>query len=169
MIVDLASISGSASYDFRVPAEEIDLDLPGVTLKDSVHVVCEVVRHIIETDVTGTVQADAEIDCTRCLTPVSEKLSIPFEVSFVTPEAFPSDGEVELKGSDLGMDVVEGEQIDLKELAREQILLNLPEQVVCKVDCKGLCERCGVNKNTDKCRCGEDDIDPRWAALKGLK
>src|SRR4051794_20265837 len=123
MIVDLASISGSASYDFRVPAEEIDVDLPGVTLKDSVHVVCEVMRHIIETDVTGTVQADAEIDCTRCLTPVSEKLSIPFEVSFVTPEAFPSDSEVELKESDLGMDVVEGEQIDLKELAREQILL----------------------------------------------
>jgi uncharacterized protein len=169
MIVDLASVSASATYGIRFSAEEFDLDMPGVTLKDEVHVMCEIVRHIIETVVTGTVEAVAEIDCTRCLTPVSEQLSIPFEVSFVAPEVFSSESEVELRESDLGMDVVDGEQIDLKELAREQILLNLPEQVVCQTDCKGLCERCGANKNTDECRCGEDDIDPRWAALKGLK
>jgi uncharacterized protein len=169
MIVNLASVSGSASYDFRIPAEEFDLEMPGVTLRGDVRVTCEVVRHIIETDVRGTVEADAEIDCTRCLKPVSEKLTFPFEVSFVAPEAFSSQSEVELKESDLGVDVVDGEQIDLKEVAREQILLNLPEQVVCQVDCKGLCERCGVNKNTGECRCGEDDIDPRWAALKDIK
>jgi uncharacterized protein len=69
----------------------------------------------------------------------------------------------------MGVDIVEGEQIDLKELAREQILLNLPEQVVCSEACKGLCEKCGADRNTDECRCGNDDIDPRWAALKGLK
>src|SRR4051812_26969516 len=146
MIVNLASVSGSASYDFRIPAEEFDLEMPGVTLRGDVRVTCEVVRHIIETDVHGTVEADAEIGCTRCLKPVSEKLTFPFEVSFVAPEAFSSQSEVELKESDLGVDVVDGEQIDLKEVAREQILLNLPEQVVCQVDCKGLCERCGVNK-----------------------
>ena len=169
MIVDLASVSGSASYDFRVPAEEFDLDTLGVTLKGEVHVTSEIARHIIQTDVKGTIEAEAEIDCTRCLTPVSETLSIPFEVSFVAPEVFSSDSEVELKEGDLGVDVVDSEQIDLKELAREQILLSLPEQVVCQADCKGLCERCGVNRNVEQCRCGEDDIDPRWAALKGLK
>lgn len=169
MIVDLANVPGSASYDFRVSAEELDLDMPGVKLTGEVHVNCEITRQIIETVVSGTIESDAEIDCTRCLKGVSEKLEIPFEVSFVAPEAFSSDSEVELKGSDMGVDIVEGEQIDLKELAREQILLNLPEQVVCSEACKGLCEKCGVDRNTDECRCGNDDIDPRWAALKGLK
>jgi len=169
MIVDLANVSGSASYDFSVPAEGFDLETPGVALKGDVHVKCEIVRSIAETDVRGTIDTEAEMDCTRCLQPVSQKLSIPFDVSFVAPEVFSSESEVELKETDLGVDIFEGEQIDLKELAREQILLNLPEQVVCREDCKGLCERCGVNRNTDECRCGDDDIDPRWAALKGLK
>jgi uncharacterized protein len=169
MIVDLANVPGSASYDFRVPAGEFDLDMPGVKLMGDVHVSCEITRQIIETVVNGTIEADAEIDCTRCLKGVSEDLEIPFEVSFVAPEAFSADSDIELKGSDLGVDIVEGEQIDLKELAREQILLNLPEQVVCSEACKGLCEKCGADRNTDECRCGDDDIDPRWAALKGLK
>jgi len=169
MIVDLANVSGSASYDFRITTADFELDTPGVALKSDVHVTCDIDRNIVETHVRGMIEADAEIDCTRCLQPVAEQLQIPFDVSFVAPEAFSDESEVELKESDLGVDVVEGEQIDLKELAREQILLSLPEQVVCREDCKGLCEKCGVNRNTDECRCGGDDIDPRWAALKGLK
>lgn len=169
MIVDLASVPGSASYDFRFPAEEIDLEMPGVVLKGDVHVKCEIVRHIVETDVTGSIVTEAEIDCKRCLQPVPEKLEIPFEANFVASESFSSESELELRESDLGLDVFENDQIDLKELAREQIMLNLPEQVLCRPDCKGLCERCGANRNIADCRCREDEIDPRWAALKGLK
>ena len=169
MIVDLANVPGSASYDFRFPAEEIDLETPGISLKGDVHLRCKIVRHIVETDVTGAIETEAEIDCKRCLQPVSQKLEIPFDVNFVAPEVFSSDSELELKETDLGLDVFEGEQIDLKELAREQILLNLPEQVLCRPDCKGLCERCGANRNFEDCRCGDEDIDPRWAALKDLK
>ena len=169
MIVDLANVSGSAKYKFSVPAKEIDLETPGVDLKGDVQVACEITRHIIETVVAGTVETEAEIDCTRCLQPVTQELVVPFEVSFVAPDAFPTAEEVKLNESDLGVDVFQGEQIDLKEVAREQILLNLPEQVTCRDDCKGLCEKCGTNLNTSKCSCGEDEIDPRWAALQGLK
>jgi uncharacterized protein len=52
---------------------------------------------------------------------------------------------------------------------REQILLNLPEQVFCKEDCKGLCQKCGANRNLIDCKCDSDETDPRWAALKNLK
>ena len=48
------------------------------------------------------------------------------------------------------------------------LLLNLPEQVLCKEDCKGLCPECGTNLNLKDCDCGDKDIDPRWAALKNL-
>ena len=169
MIVDLANVSGSAKYKFSVPGDDIDLETPGVQLMGDVRVTCEVTRHIIETVVTGTVETAAEIDCTRCLKPVSQELDIPFEVSFVAPDAFPTAEEVKLNESDLGVDVFQGEQIDLKEVTREQILLNLPDQVICSEDCKGLCERCGTNLNMGECSCDEDDIDPRWAALQGLK
>ena len=38
----------------------------------------------------------------------------------------------------------------------------------CREDCKGLCPQCGIDRNTDTCNC-EKPIDPRLAALKGLK
>ena len=61
------------------------------------------------------------------------------------------------------------ESLDLKEIIREQILLNLPEQVFCTPDCKGLCPKCGANRNLIDCNCNETEIDPRWAALKNLR
>jgi hypothetical protein len=62
-----------------------------------------------------------------------------------------------------------GDELDLSQLAREQILLNLPEQVLCREDCKGICPTCGKDLNEGDCKCGEDEIDPRWAALKDLR
>ena len=69
----------------------------------------------------------------------------------------------------MDVSVIEGFEIDLTELVREQILLNLPEQVFCREDCKGLCEKCGANRNLINCNCEEKEIDPRWSALKNLK
>ena len=66
------------------------------------------------------------------------------------------------------LDEMEGSEIDLAEIAREQILLDLPQQFFCKDDCKGLCEKCGTNLNLKDCDCEDDEIDPRWAALKNL-
>jgi uncharacterized protein len=68
----------------------------------------------------------------------------------------------------LDVAVYEGDKIDLGELVREQIILNQPEQVFCREDCKGLCEKCGANRNLIDCKCEEKEIDPRWAALKNL-
>jgi uncharacterized protein len=60
-------------------------------------------------------------------------------------------------------------ELDLTELAREQILLNLPSQVFCREDCQGLCQKCGANLNLIDCSCEESEVDPRWAALRNLK
>ena len=76
---------------------------------------------------------------------------------------------VEVTIEDLDESPVPGGEIDLKEVVREQIMLALPEQVFCKDDCKGLCPKCGANGNLIDCKCADDEIDPRWAALKNLK
>jgi uncharacterized protein len=61
-----------------------------------------------------------------------------------------------------------GGSIDLSEVIREQMILAIPEVVLCKEDCEGLCDKCGKNLNLLNCKCKEDEIDPRWAALKNL-
>ena len=156
-------------FDLLIKPEEIGLGIDAVSLKGDVSLRGEAARHIAETDVEGTVAFAAEIDCNRCLKPVPRSFLFNFSVSFVSPEHFASNRETEVKGEDLEMDVIEDGQIDLTAIAREQILLNLPEQVFCTDDCKGLCPKCGADRNLIDCKCEDGELDPRWSALKNLK
>ena len=74
-----------------------------------------------------------------------------------------------MSGEDLSTDVLPDGRIELNDIVREQILLNLPEQVFCTEECKGLCPKCGADRNLINCNCEETEIDPRWSALKNLK
>lgn len=44
--------------------------------------------------------------------------------------------------------------IDLKPEIREEIILDYPIKLLCKISCKGLCTKCGKNKNQGGCHCG---------------
>ncbi len=44
--------------------------------------------------------------------------------------------------------------IDLDSDIREEIILDYPIKPLCKVDCKGLCLKCGANLNEGGCNCG---------------
>ena len=170
MIVDLVELEGaSRSYQFEIAAADIDLDDPAIRLTSDLQVECEVVRHAAQVDIRGTIGVEAEIECTRCLEPVSHTLPIEFTASFVAPENFSATKEHEVAAEDLDTDVLESDRLDLKEIVREQILLNLPEQVFCGPDCKGICPKCGANRNLIDCNCDLTETDPRWEALRNLK
>ena len=169
MKVDLLSVTDEPlAFDFTIAPDEIDLDTDGVRIKGDVEVKGEIQRNVA-VDVTGKIKVLLEIDCTRCLTPGEHDLNVGFHDDFVSKELFPDDRETHLESSDLDTDVIEGNELDLSEIAREQILLNLPEQVLCREDCKGICSICGADLNKVGCNCSENEIDPRWAALKDLK
>ena len=55
------------------------------------------------------------------------------------------------------------------EIVAEQILLGQPLKPVCREDCAGLCQTCGVNRNRIKCGCRRDEVDPRLAPLLDIK
>lgn len=63
--------------------------------------------------------------------------------------------------------IVDNRELDLDELVNEEVSLSLPNKILCKEDCKGLCYKCGTNLNVKKCDC-KDDIDPRMEALLQL-
>ena len=170
MIVDLTNPENSLlPFDFSIQPEEIDLENEAAVLKSAVSVKGELKRGIVQTDVKGEISARVLLECTRCLAETEQDLDFPFEASFVGAEHYTAAKEAELKDADLNVSLLEDETIDLRELAREQILLNLPERVFCSEDCKGLCEKCGANRNLINCNCEEKEIDPRWAALKDFK
>lgn len=160
--------TGNEKFDLPVKPEEIDLDGEGISIKGDISLRGEAERHIAHTDVRGVIAFAADVECTRCLKPVPSSFIFDFDVSYVTPENFSGEREKELLESEMAVDVTESGRIDLNELVREQILLNLPEQTLCKDECKGICPRCGIDRNAEACKCGDDEIDPRWAALKNL-
>jgi uncharacterized protein len=155
--------------DVLLKPGDVDLGVNGVSLKGDISLRCEATRHIAQTDLAGTIAFAAEIDCTRCLKPVPQSFLFNFDVVYVTPEDFASEREKEVMGEDLSTDILPENRIDLGDVVREQILLNLPEQTYCMDECKGLCPKCGADLNLISCNCEEEEIDPRWSALKNLK
>jgi uncharacterized protein len=58
-------------------------------------------------------------------------------------------------------------EVSLHPLIRENVVVDIPMLILCSDDCKGLCPRCGTNRNHGACRC-EPAPDPRWEALRRL-
>jgi uncharacterized protein len=64
---------------------------------------------------------------------------------------------------------VADERLDLSAWARDALALALPEQILCRPDCAGLCPVCGKDLNVEPHEHAEERIDPRWEALEELR
>lgn len=170
MIVDLTSLKESVlNFDFTLAPETIDLESDETKLTSPIEIKGKLTRGIVTVTVEGEFSFNSESECTRCLQAAEQSLPVSFRTEFVTAENFTEAKEAELHEQDLDVTIYDGDKIDLTEVVREQILLNLPEQVFCREDCRGLCEKCGANRNLLDCKCIEKDVDPRWSALRNLK
>lgn len=64
---------------------------------------------------------------------------------------------------------LEDDRLDLSAWARDAIALALPDQILCRDDCAGLCPVCGKDLNAEPHEHVEERVDPRWAALEALR
>jgi uncharacterized protein len=64
---------------------------------------------------------------------------------------------------------LEDSKLDLETWARDAIALALPEQILCRDDCAGLCPTCGKDLNVEPHTHDEERLDPRWDALQALR
>ena len=64
---------------------------------------------------------------------------------------------------------VDGNMLDVSGWARDAIALALPEKILCRPDCAGLCGVCGKNLNDEPHTHDEEHRDTRWAALEALR
>jgi uncharacterized protein len=61
------------------------------------------------------------------------------------------------------------DRLDLSAWARDAVVLALPEQILCRADCAGLCPVCGKDLNAEAHTHEEERTDSRWAALAELR
>lgn len=171
MIIDLASV-GKIAKDIAIefdPAKIVLEAADNAELKDKVKFAGDAQLVDGKAHIRGTITADLSIDCTRCLEPVEKHIEVSFDDVFVDASEESPKNEIEVAADELNESLVIDGKIDIAEIMREQILLDLPDQVFCKEDCKGLCPKCGANRNLIDCNCADKTGDPRWAALKNLR
>lgn len=130
-VKDITSAGFSSTKD--VEAAEIGLAEDEVDLRSPLTVESTLTRvdNTVIADVV--VSADYGYQCARCLEDFARRKSRDFHFDY------------EINSP---MDV-----IDIGEDIRQEMILSIPQRVLCSKDCQGICAGCGVNLNIDKCKC----------------
>ncbi len=110
-----------------------------------------------------------QVPCARCVEPVEIPLGADFDLIFRPATADSEATERSITAPETEIGYYQKDSLSLEDVLREQVLLSLPVRTLCKPDCKGLCPRCGENRNSRACSCEEGPSDPRWEALAGLR
>jgi uncharacterized protein len=117
----------------------------------------------------GSFAGTFQVPCARCVEPVEIPLKAEFDLIFRPAEADSEALERSITAPETEIGYYQKDSLLLEDVLREQVLLTLPVRTLCKPDCKGLCPRCGENRNTTACTCDDGPSDPRWEALSGLR
>ena len=155
---------GSVEIDARLPAASALWEGSGLEWDGPVEVkLTASLAGSGEIVVRGLLDGRLKQECRRWLEPVRG------EVSHELPLVFVSADEKGAEDDD-GVHVYgQGTEIDLSNAVREEVVFAVDPYVICKSDCKGLCSRCGTNRNKQTCNCTENHTDSRWEALRVLK
>ena len=98
--------------------------------------------------------------CMRCLSPGGVDIDVhaqEYEAS--DPSA----------GEEVHSEYVADGELDVDAWARDVVALTVPDQILCRPDCAGLCPVCGKDLNVEPHEHSDVAADPRWAALEALR
>jgi uncharacterized protein len=124
--------------------------------------------------IDGTIRTVVELPCDRCLEPARLPEEITIEERFPLEEVLhprlPTEEDAEFDNTlatvihlDAGKPI-----LNLDELIRQQLVMNLPIQILCDPDCRGLCARCGANLNQGDCSCAPEAVASPFSGLAAL-
>lgn len=155
-ISDITRVNGASlelGFEEPVPEEElvegISLNMP-VGFKGTL------------TNINGMIVLEGRLNtgylasCYRCLKPVGGKIDIRISENFVNGEQ---------SADEIDAYAFEGRFLNTDKAFNDNIILNLPMKQICEADCKGLCQKCGINLNEASCNCSENSINPQMEIL----
>ncbi len=113
----------------------LDLETESVKFVGPLHVEATFTRITNAVTVELSLSAKIRYGCSRCLqefdSPLQKRLTLNYAVD--RPDI----------------------EIDLDPEIRQELILDYPVKILCRVDCRGICTGCGVNLNEEKCRCSK--------------
>ena len=143
------------SVDFSVETDGLDYVedvLSGSAVSSGV-----ITNHSGVVLLNGVITPDIKVSCARCGKEFSYSEPIALEAKITDKLANKDEDEFVLL-TDFSLDV--------DELVRSTLILEMPSRFLCREDCKGLCPKCGCDLNEGSCSCELVERDPRWDVLK---
>ncbi len=122
-------------------------------------------------------QVDLHGPCFRCLEEAVAHVRVDVREVDQPPDPIPGrkgavkeDDEDEVTAAELLSPYVEARILDVESWTHDALILSLPNQIVCREDCLGLCAYCGESMNDAP---PEDhdhgqNLDPRWSRLRQI-
>lgn len=161
-------VGATRGYELNEPELDLDENQHATDLTGSV----QLLRIGTGILATVTVKATVELQCSRCLIPIKREVETKFEEDF-RPTVSVATGEkvaAALEGEDEEdfFRISPQQVLDITEAIRQNLLVNVPLQALCKPDCAGLCPVCGADRNVENCGHTIEHHDARFAALSDL-
>ncbi|HHY94275.1 MAG TPA: DUF177 domain-containing protein [Firmicutes bacterium] len=171
MKIDISRLRGTPGEKMGFSLnEEVDLGWLGVrsgeldfSFPAPLHVWGEVLNTGASYLVQGTLRTVVMGRCVRCLTPFEQGVETVLEEEFREGEP---DRAHEASPVAAEAFYFQGDCLDLAEAVRQNLLLALPSQALCRPDCPGLCPVCGKRRAEGPCSCRQEEIDPRLEPLR---
>jgi uncharacterized protein len=116
----------------------------------------------------GDVSGELLTQCHRCLVDVTTPLQGSFDVVVRRGDVRGVTDDEADEVQDLVTLSPSQHEFTLDPYIIENLIVNIPMQILCREDCKGLCPQCGINRNETSCDCVETP-DSRWDALRKPK
>ena len=112
----------------------------------------------------ATIQTQTDTICSRCLGSFRQTVTASVNEQFssgASPDFRDSDADA---GEPL-LSIGDDNMLDLEEVVRQSVIVNLPLKPLCEPSCQGICPGCGANLKSGACSCEAERGDARWAPL----
>lgn len=154
--------TGRVPYHAELQLDLSDYDFPGYQITQPVTGTFDAALNGEGVVLRLSLNALAQAECARCLAPVEYPCSL--EQEWLVRES-------ELSNEYQELPIDEAGKLSVKELACEELVMEIPTVLLCSADCQGLCHVCGKPKAAG-CTCCEGGstttVDERLAILKQL-
>ena len=150
------NIGASVPFDYEMDMSDEEF-WAGKPFQKAVRVKGEAVNRAGIVCIEAQATVEVFTDCDRCASSIDRVFDIPVSHTLVTSLNDEENDELIL---------VEDMHFELDPLVREDIFLTLPSKILCKENCKGVCQFCGANLNEGQCSCKKPVSDVRSSTMR---
>jgi uncharacterized protein len=157
-------------------SEQHEVSVPSLPMTEDLRLAAPVTGEVRLTNsgrsilVQGQLQTALEEQCSRCLRPAQAAVTVELEEEALPSVELDSGAPIDTSDEPDVSRLSAHHELDLEDAVRDAISLAEPIAPLCRPDCPGLCERCGVDLTDEPTHHHpDDDIDPRLAALAGIR